>query len=126
MISYPIVGKHIKEARVRAGLSQAEAADRAGISASYFGKYERGDIKPNLDRLGDICTAVGLPLEGAFQGALITEGKVLDNMPPTAEEFELYMKAIAKKADDRTKCIMMRLCDELANLQIDNLQDHQD
>lgn len=116
MINYKIVGKHIKEARLRLGIKQAEAAFRAGISAAYYSKYERGVIKPNLDRLGDICTALNLPLEDVFSGALITEGKILDNIPISVEEFELYVKQIGKKADDRTKRIIMRLCDELSNL----------
>ena len=116
MISYKIIGDHIKSARLRLGIKQFEAAERAGISVPYYGKYERGDIKPNLDRLGDICIALGIPLESVFQGALITDGKVLDNMPPSAEEFELYLREIARKATDRTKRIMMRVCDEIANL----------
>lgn len=116
MINYKIVGKHIKEARLRLGLSQAEAAERANMSAPYYSKYERGVIKPNLDRVGDICTALELPLEDVFHGALMTEGKILDNIPVTVEEFELYIKAVGKKADDRTKLIIMRLCDELSNL----------
>ncbi|WP_102410877.1 helix-turn-helix domain-containing protein [Beduinella massiliensis] len=117
MISYKIVGNHIRNARLRLGLNQAEAAERAGISTPYYSKYERGVIKPNLDRLGDICIALNIPLETVFQGALITEDRILDNMPPSAEEFEQYLQEITKKADDRTKRIMMRICDELANLQ---------
>lgn len=62
-------------------------------------------------------SALNIPLENVFQGALITEDRILDNMPPSAEEFEQYLQEITKKADDRTKRIMMRICDELANLQ---------
>lgn len=120
MMNYKIVGKHIKEARLRLGLTQAEAAFRAGMSSPYYSKYERGVIKPNLDRLGDICMALSLPLEDVFRGALVTEGKILDNIPTSVEEFELYVKSIGKKADDRTKHIIMRLCDELSNLPGEN------
>ena len=116
MISYPIIGKHLKEARLRLGLKQAEVAFRANISPAYYGKYERGDIKPNLDRLGDICIALNIPLESVFQGALITEGQILDNIPLDVEEFELYLAEISKKADDRTKKVIMRICDGLSNI----------
>lgn len=117
MISYKVVGKHLKDARLRLGLKQGEAAELAGISAAYYGKYERGVYKPNLDRLGDICQALRIPLESVFQGALIPEGKLLDNLSPPAEEFEEYLKEIGEKADARTKIIIMRICGELSNLQ---------
>lgn len=116
MVSYKVIGKHIKEARLRLELTQTDAAERAGMSVAYYGKIERGFIKPNIDRLGDICQALSIPFESIFQGAYIPDGTLLDNLPPPGEEFEIFLKEIGTKADDRTKRIIMRICAELSNL----------
>ena len=38
MVSYEVIGKHIHDARVRLGMTQAEVAYRAGMGAAYFVK----------------------------------------------------------------------------------------
>lgn len=117
MISYEVIGKHIQEARKRLHLTQAEAAFRVGISPAYYGKIERGIMKPNLERLSDISQALEIPLDSMLQGAFIPNGKILNNMPEKAEEYEAFMSEIGKKVDSRTKMIIMRICGELSNLQ---------
>ena len=116
MVSYEVIGKHIRDARMRLGLTQAEAAERAGFSSAYFSKIERGAIRPNIDRLAQISQALNIPLEHLFVGSVIPDGQILDNVPVSGEEFEEYIHAICKKADSRTKQIMMRICGELTNL----------
>ena len=39
-----LLGKRIKELRNNAGLSQDQAAERAGISGKYLGQVERGEV----------------------------------------------------------------------------------
>ncbi len=116
MVSYKVIGLHIKEARKRANLTQADAAFRANISPAYYGKIERGAIKPNIDRLADISQALNIPFESLFQGAYIPDGQILDNIPLPAEEFDISLQEISKKTDDRTKQIIIRICSELSNL----------
>lgn len=41
-----LIGSRIKEERARLGLSQAEAAEKTGISREMWGKYERGSAIP--------------------------------------------------------------------------------
>ncbi len=113
MLSYAVIGKHIKEARQRLDLSQAEVAHRINKSTAYYGKIERGDIKPNIDRIADISQVLNVPLECLLRGAFIPDGQTLDNTPPTVEEFDTFMQEIGRKADDKTKMIMMRVCGEL-------------
>lgn len=116
MVSYKVIGRHIKAARQRLDLTQTDAAERAGMSPAYYGKIERGFIKPNIDRLGEICQVLNVPFESIFRGAFIPDGALLDNLPPPAEEFEDVIKEIGEKADARTKHIIMRICTELSNL----------
>jgi transcriptional regulator with XRE-family HTH domain len=55
----------LREARLRAGLSQAELAQRAGKPRPHITRYEAGTSAPSLDALIELIRACGfdLPLE---------------------------------------------------------------
>lgn len=50
----------IREARVRAGLSQEELAQRAGCSQPMVAQIERGDRAPSESLERALCVALGL------------------------------------------------------------------
>lgn len=52
----------IREARLRAGLSQAELARRTGRAQSGIARWERGDVEPRLSTLVELVRACGLEL----------------------------------------------------------------
>jgi transcriptional regulator with XRE-family HTH domain len=52
----------LREARLRARLSQAEVARRAGKPASVIGRWERGEVRPSLETLQTMIRACGLDL----------------------------------------------------------------
>lgn len=113
MISYKVIGEHIKEARIRKHLTQAEAADMIGISATYYGKIERAIIRPNIDKLADISEAFNIPFESLFQGAFIPSGILQENTPTDIEEFDAFFREIGDVADDQTKRLLMKICGEI-------------
>jgi transcriptional regulator with XRE-family HTH domain len=55
----------IREARLRAGLTQQQLADRSGRKRSVIARWERGVIEPSLETLLEIIAVCGfdLPLE---------------------------------------------------------------
>jgi len=53
----------IRFARLRAGLSQREVAERAGISQPALARLESGRIVPRLDTAQKILRACGMSLE---------------------------------------------------------------
>ena len=55
----------IREARLRAGLTQAELADRTRRDRSVIARWEQGVVAPSLDTLLELVRACGfdLPLE---------------------------------------------------------------
>jgi transcriptional regulator with XRE-family HTH domain len=57
-----VSGDLLREARRRAGLSQAELARRAGKPLSSIGRWERGEVRPSLETLRDLVRACGLEL----------------------------------------------------------------
>ena len=57
-----VSGDLLREARLRAGLSQAELARRARKPTSVIGRWERGEVRPSLETLRDVIRAAGLEL----------------------------------------------------------------
>lgn len=55
----------IREARLRAGLTQAELADRTGRDRSVVARWEQGVVAPSVETLIELVRACGfdLPLE---------------------------------------------------------------
>lgn len=69
MLNYRIVGSNIRYARIQRKITQEEIAERMEITPNYYGRYERGDIRPNLDRLMQISEILSTPIENFFAGA---------------------------------------------------------
>ena len=57
-----ISGDLIKEARLRADLTQTELGARLGKAQSVIARWERDDVSPSLETLRDVVRACGLDL----------------------------------------------------------------
>jgi transcriptional regulator with XRE-family HTH domain len=57
-----ISGDILREARLRAGLTQKELARRAGTSQSAIARWESGAVVPSFERLRELVRACGLEL----------------------------------------------------------------
>ena len=55
-------GELIREARARAGLSQAELAERAGRDRTVLARWEQGIISPPIESLIAVVQACGFDL----------------------------------------------------------------
>ena len=55
----------IREARLRAGLTQYELAERSGRDRSVIARWEQGTVAPSIETLVELVRACGfeLPLE---------------------------------------------------------------
>ncbi len=55
----------LREARLRAGLSQVTLAERSGKDRVQIARYESGGVAPSVDTLSELVRACGfdLPLE---------------------------------------------------------------
>ena len=54
-----IVGRHIKAARTKAKVSQADLADNVGVTFQQIQKYERGSNRITVERFAKICKHLG-------------------------------------------------------------------
>lgn len=59
-------GNAVRVARTRAGITQEELAERAGLDRSYIGGVERGDRNPSLIAIEKIAGGLGITLADLF------------------------------------------------------------
>lgn len=61
-----VVGKRLKEARIRVGLSQEQLGIQSGIdeasASARMNRYERGTRSPTIELIGRIAQVLGLPV----------------------------------------------------------------
>jgi transcriptional regulator with XRE-family HTH domain len=61
------LAKILKDAQEKAGLTQSEVAEKAGIHFNYYARIERGEVTPRVDIVENIAKALKirlhLPLE---------------------------------------------------------------
>jgi transcriptional regulator with XRE-family HTH domain len=64
----------VRQARLLAGFTQQEAADRAGIHRTAWGSVERGEARPQLRTANAIADALGVDsLVGLFDATTATK-----------------------------------------------------
>ena len=85
-----ISGDLLREARLRAGLSQAELARRAGKATSVIGRWERGEVQPSLETLRGVIRAAGLEL-----------GVTLSNADEDDHDLALIRRSLARSPAQR-------------------------
>ena len=56
-------GTLIREARLRAGLSQAELSERSGKDRAQIARWEADVVQPSFETLRELIRACGLDLE---------------------------------------------------------------
>src|SRR5699024_4376136 len=94
MGDYMSIGERIKKARKEAGLTQAQLADRLGVSAAMVSQYETGARTPKVETLKRISNALNIDVqnliynnyaENILKTAVpVAEGlqQALDNLSP--------------------------------------------
>ena len=67
-ISYTVIGRNIKKARVRANMTQAQVAEQLGMSTLNYGRLERAERRISLDQLGRIADILNVRLDVLCNG----------------------------------------------------------
>ena len=117
-INYKILGKNIKDARDRLGRTQNDVAQELEVIISTYGKFERGVLKPNLDRLVAICSVLHVDFQDVLRGALV-ENYESSNAPPTnAGYVRIFQNLVDQCRKPETIKAMLAVCSEL--LMIEN------
>jgi transcriptional regulator with XRE-family HTH domain len=61
-----VIGRELKDTRQALGLTQAEVAERLGVSASYVSAVEAGRHNLTLGQLANIANAMRLGIDISF------------------------------------------------------------
>lgn len=59
-MNYKVAGRKIANAREKKGLTQVEVAKKVKLHSNYYARIERGDARPRIETLEEICEALGL------------------------------------------------------------------
>ena len=81
-VDYCIIGSRLKQARIKAGLTQQELAEQTNLSVAFISRVERGSTHINLKRLSEFCTILGISEGEILNGVSNADGLFLH------EEFE--------------------------------------
>lgn len=54
------IGKNLREARETKRLTQADVAQKAGISTNYYARIERGEVAISVEVLEQLTKALGV------------------------------------------------------------------
>lgn len=66
MVNIKRLGDRIRKAREKLGITQEEAAYRAGLDYSYYNQIEMGRKNPSVKALSRISKAIGISLKELF------------------------------------------------------------
>ena|SRR5687767_287675 len=64
---YARLGRNLRAARLRAGLTQVEVAERAGLSTPFISFLESASKKGSVDSYDRLARAVGVPVADLFR-----------------------------------------------------------
>ncbi len=56
------IGKNLKDARFRAGLTQAELADKAGTTQTTVARIERDAVQPEVTTIRKLAATLGVSI----------------------------------------------------------------
>jgi transcriptional regulator with XRE-family HTH domain len=84
-----ILGAAVRTARVRAGLTQEDVAERIGMASEVYGRMERGQMLPRVENLRRLCLVLNVPPHILLGLEALAEGP----LEPPQEEPEPKLRA---------------------------------
>ena len=107
-LDYYEIGQRIRRSRLEHGMSQEQASELCGISASFYGNIERGTKKMSLDTFVVICDRLKLSPDYLLQDNLPDSDTIIFNIISEAKksgdtQYRRYLaiiKALARIAGE--------------------------
>jgi transcriptional regulator with XRE-family HTH domain len=92
-------GGLIREARLRANLSQADLAARTGREKSHIGRWETGDVEPSFATLQEVLRACGYQLATKLEVYVPVDDDLRRELASAAPS-ERLQKMLDRRADE--------------------------
>lgn len=89
-----MLGHRIAALRRHMGMSQAELAEKMGVSPSAVGMYEQGRREPSIEGIVNLCGIFGVTSDYLLMGRPVTKG---DNLMLKATLFSATQRAQARQ-----------------------------
>ena len=110
MVDYQMIGKRIREYRMRRGLTQTALAERAGVEPTNVSHIERAATKVSLPTLLRIANALDASLDELVYGNLkrsahISEGIIAELLSDCTPEELLALAGILRAAKEAVRGI---------------------
>jgi transcriptional regulator with XRE-family HTH domain len=107
------LAKHLggiaREARLLAKLTQADVAERVGISTEVYGRIERGGMLPSVPTLLKLCFALGADanvLLGVRSGlSLLSESGITHEKEEETLQLRQVLRNLRRLTPTQLKCI---------------------
>ena len=99
-VDYSLLGKRIREERLKLNLTQEKLAEDIGISTAYLGQIERGERSITLDKLIPLVNRLGATIDFLLSDYMVSadEDRSLDRLKqlllgrtPTEKEMAINM-----------------------------------
>lgn len=99
-MDYSLLGKRIREERLKLNLTQEKLAEDIGISTAYLGQIERGERSITLDKLIPLVNRLGVTIDFLLSDYMVSadEDRSLDRLKqlllgrtPTEKEIAINM-----------------------------------
>ena len=103
-VGYCVIGSRLKQARIKAGLTQQELAEQTNLSVASISRIQRGSSNIYLKRLSEFCTILN-----------VSEGYILSGVSDKNEKY-LYneFNDILKKCSPEKQKLIYKLSQVIA------------
>ena len=78
-VDYNIIGSRLRQARLKAHLTQQEMAEKTNLSVAFISRVERGSSHINLKRLSEFCSILNVSEGAILNGVSDDDDKYLYN-----------------------------------------------
>lgn len=112
-VSYKVIGRNIRAARMEAGLTQEQTAELLKMSQLHFGRLERGERPASLEQIANIAAELHVSTVMLLKGCVM--GESFETRPGAgAESVGEAVSALASGCSPAAQKLMIRLCREVA------------
>ncbi len=111
-----LIGRRVKEARLKLGLTQERLASRANLHYSYVGQVERGNKVPSLKTLSKIARALNLKVEDLIGDSESERRSNITTRDLLTQELMLFVRDCNEKELKLYICLISQIKKHLENL----------
>jgi transcriptional regulator with XRE-family HTH domain len=90
------LGAAARAARLRAGLTQAEAAEKVGLAPGVYGRIERGGMMPSVPTLRRLSIALKIPSDTLLSLSHSEVTAWVNSLPPREEELSPALRRLSR------------------------------